>query len=601
MTNYSRRLFSLLAVSLAAGPAAGAQRPSAAGTGAGLPPLGGVALVANQQSASATIVDVARQTATHVAVGAGPHEAAISPNGKWGVVTIYGTQTPGNQLAVLDLAARKVVRTVDLGTFTRPHGAAFIPGSNDMLAVTSEATQRVALVDIARGSVVGEIPTESELSHMLGITADGKRIYTANIRGGSISELDVAKRAFNRQLDVATQTEGVAVRPDGAEVWVGSNDAGRVSVVDTRSWRVVATIDGFGMPYRLGFSPDGSLVVVCDPKQNSVHIVDVATRRIVGSVTDLDLPRGVAVAPDNRTAFVTAAGVPAVLAIDLRDRSVRAKVGVQSSPDGVAYSPVAIPAAPAGAAPASATAAAPSVASAPTAAERKGVAVLERMRAAYEGKWYHTLTFVQKTTAYRPEGKQEISTWYESLRHTPDRGTQLRIDIGDPAEGNGLLFTADSTWVVRGGKLATTRGEGNEFLPLIEGVYVQPVERTVAELRGMKVDLSRTRSARWRDRPVTVVGASSAADTTSPQFWVDDERNVVVRMMIAPAPQQVMDIALDGYVRAGGGWLATRIAMKVNGAPRQDEEYSDWKVGVDLPAALFDTSTWSSAPHWARK
>jgi YVTN family beta-propeller protein len=493
MTNYSRRLLSLLAVSLAAGPAARAQRSSAAGAGA--PPLGGVALVATQQSASATIVDVARQTATHVPVGNGPHEAAISPDGRWGVVTIYGTQTPGNQLAVLDLGARRVARTVDLGKFTRPHGAVFLPGSNDMLALTSEATQRVVLVDIAKGSVVGDIPTGNELSHMLGITADGKRIYTANIRAGSISELDVGKRALARELAVSTQTEGVAVRPDGAEVWVGSNDAGTVSIVDTRSWRVVATVEGFAMPYRIGFSPDGSLAVVCDPKQNSVHIVDVAARKVVGSVEGLDSPRGVTVAPDNRTAFVTVADAPAVLAIDLVDRSVRAKVGVQSSPDGVAYSPVAIPPLPASAsasAGAGASEASGTAAGSDAAAMRapgKGAAVLERMRAAYDDKWYHTLTFVQKTTVHRPDGTQDVSTWYESLRHTPERGTQLRIDIGDPAAGNGMLFTANSTWVMRDGKLAATRDDGNEFLPLIEGVYVQPVERTISELSGMNVDL----------------------------------------------------------------------------------------------------------------
>jgi YVTN family beta-propeller protein len=522
-------------------------------------------------------------------VGTGPHEAAISPDGKWGVVTIYGGQTPGNQLAVLDLAARKVIRTIDLGRFTRPHGALFLPGSNSVLAVTSEATQRVILVDIAQGRVLADIPTENALSHMLGITADGKRVYTANIRAGSISEIDVDKRAFTRQLVVATQTEGIAVRPDGAEVWVGSNDAGTVSVVDTKSWTVAATIGGFGMPYRIGISPNGALAVICDPKEDKIHIVDVATRKVLGSVGDLGAPRGVMIAPDNRTALVTVADARAVVAIDLVDRTVRARVAVESSPDGVAYSTVAP------------TAAAATPAPAPDQSGASGAEVLERMRAAYAGVWYRTLTFVQKTTVHRPDGTQSVSTWYESLRHTAAKGTQLRIDIGDPAAGDGMLYTADSTWVVRGGTLATTRGEGNEFLPLIEGVYMQPVARTIAELRATNVDLARVRTGRWRDRAVSVVGASSAADTTSPQFWVDAERNVVVRMILKPAPKTTMDITLDGYVPAGRGWLATKVVISVDGSPRQVEEYSDWKVDVDLPDALFDVATWSTAPHWAKR
>ena len=160
---------------------------------------------------------------------------------------------------------------------------------------------------------------------------------------------------------------------------------------------------------------------------------------------------------------------------------------------------------------------------------RDGAAVLERMRAAYAGKWYHTLTFVQKTTQMRRDGTTNVSTWHESLRHTPATGVQLRIDVGDLANGNGMLYTADSTWRVQKGALTSAVGTGNEFLPLIEGVYVQPLARTVAEVSAMKIDMSRVRAGTWRDRPVWVVGATAAADTTSPQFWVDQQRNVVVR------------------------------------------------------------------------
>src|SRR5215510_11658169 len=100
---------------------------------------------------------------------------------------------------------------------------------------------------------------------------------------------------------------------------------------------------------------------------------------------------------------------------------------------------------------------------------KDGTAVLDRMRAAYAGKWYHTLTFVQKTTVTRPDSTKNVtktvSTWYESMRHT-SAGVQLRIDVGDPAAGNGLLYTTDSSWRFRDGKLTAATANGNEFLPL---------------------------------------------------------------------------------------------------------------------------------------
>jgi hypothetical protein len=231
---------------------------------------------------------------------------------------------------------------------------------------------------------------------------------------------------------------------------------------------------------------------------------------------------------------------------------------------------------------------------------KTGTDVLQRMHDAYAGKWYRTLTFVQKTTQYRPDGSQNVATWFESLRQSDTAGTQLRIDIGDLSGGNGVLYTADSTWRVRAGKLAGVSGGGNEFLPLIEGVYLQPVSRTVAQLSTTGIDMQRVSKGEWQGAPVWIVGASSAADTTSPQFWIDSERNVIVRMILSPAPNTPsMDIHLDDYVPLGAGWLATKIAMSVGGKPRQTEQYSDWSADIALPSALFDPATWTTAPHWA--
>jgi hypothetical protein len=228
-----------------------------------------------------------------------------------------------------------------------------------------------------------------------------------------------------------------------------------------------------------------------------------------------------------------------------------------------------------------------------------GAQVLESMRAAYFGKWYHTLRFEQKTTIRRPNGTDTVQTWYESLQHTPESGTRLRIDIGNPELGNGVLYTADSTYVFRAGKLTATRAGGNEFLPLIEGVYVQPVERTMKELEATKVDMSRVTTGEWGGKKVWIVGATSPTDTLSPQFWVDADRKVIVRMLLQPAPTApTMDIHLGDYVALSSGWLATKVDMYVSGARRQTEEYSDWQASIPLDPGLFDAATWSTARHW---
>ncbi|MEP7344501.1 MAG: hypothetical protein ABI877_04515 [Gemmatimonadaceae bacterium] len=230
-----------------------------------------------------------------------------------------------------------------------------------------------------------------------------------------------------------------------------------------------------------------------------------------------------------------------------------------------------------------------------------GADVLTRMHDAYAGRWYHTLTFVQKTTIRRKDGTDTVQTWYESLRHTPQSGTRLRIDFGHPSAGNGVIYTADSSYRMRGGKLVTSAASGNEFLPLIEGVYVQPVERTVREIAPSGVDMKRVSTGTHDNRKVWIVGAASPTDSTSPQFWVDAESKVLVRMILRPDKNSPpIDVRLDKYEKAGSTVLATRIEMFIGGSPAQAEEYFDWKVDVPLDPALFDAATYSSAKHWVK-
>jgi hypothetical protein len=126
----------------------------------------------------------------------------------------------------------------------------------------------------------------------------------------------------------------------------------------------------------------------------------------------------------------------------------------------------------------------------PSAPPSVGERTLERMHAAYAGSWYRTLTFRQKTTVFSDTGAPQIQQWEESLAELNGR-TLLRIDRGSPSEGNGALYTSDSVWVMRKGVLAASRPTGNEFLPLIEGVYVQPVAQTAEELRREHFDLTK--------------------------------------------------------------------------------------------------------------
>ena len=290
-------------------------------------------VVANQQSASATVIEGTERPALHLPVGNGPHEAAVSPDGRIAVVTIYGAQVAGSQLAVIDLERDTVMRTLELAPYLRPHGVVFLGERNDRVVVTSEATQNAVIVNLTTGALE-PIPTEARGSHMIAVNAAGTRGWTANVADNTVSELDLVARRFVRSFQVPLRPEGIAVTPDGSEVWVGSNETGRVTVIGTATGREVATLDETRFPYRLTASPDGRRVAIVDGMGNRLVVADVATHTVAGAV-DLPSPRGVAIAPDSRTAYVTLAGGELAV-IDLTTMAELRRFLVQASPDGVA-------------------------------------------------------------------------------------------------------------------------------------------------------------------------------------------------------------------------------------------------------------------------
>ena len=296
-------------------------------------------LVANQEDASASLIDLRTDSMRLIPVGVGPHEAAISPSGRTGVVTIYGQRPPGNQLAIIDMAGGTVTRTISLGEYTRPHGVVFIPGDETRVVVTSESTGNVVIVDIVAGKVEAVIPTEAQGSHMAAITADGKRVFTSNVTSGSVSEIDLAGRKFVRAIPVAPKVEGIAVTPDGRFVFAGSNTDGTVSIIDTGTGTIVATLKGFTLPYRLAISADGRTAMVCDPEGGAISAIDVATRAVAWKLGGLASPRGVSIAPDGRTAFVTLADDPSVGLVDMATHKLVQTIPVGASPDGVGFGP----------------------------------------------------------------------------------------------------------------------------------------------------------------------------------------------------------------------------------------------------------------------
>jgi len=214
--------------------------------------------------------------------------------------------------------------------------------------------------------------------------------------------------------------------------------------------------------------------------------------------------------------------------------------------------------------------------------------LLTTMHARYEGKWYRTLTFLQRNTEHHPDGTVEHSTWREWLQ-APGK---LRIEFQPVDSGNGVLFANDSIYPFRHDSLGTARPFVHPLLVLGFDVYMQPVERTMAQLQQAPrvFDLSVLSEGTWQGRPVWIVG-------TKRQFWVDKERLVFVRML-EPTPRdsvKTSETRFNKYQALAGGWVSPEVEFLVDGQQQFLEEYTQIQANVAMPAAFWDARQWKAA------
>jgi hypothetical protein len=214
-----------------------------------------------------------------------------------------------------------------------------------------------------------------------------------------------------------------------------------------------------------------------------------------------------------------------------------------------------------------------------------GEDLLRAMHDRYAESWYHTLTFTQKSTTYKPDGTAKVETWYEALMLP----AKLRINFGPPSDGNGALMVNENVWVFQEGKLTSKRPYVNMLLVLGFDVYGQPAERTIEVVKSEAFDLTKLHEDTWEGKPAYVVGADKG-DLSSKQFWVDKDRLLFLRVIQPDRsdPKKMEDIRFADYRRLAGGWVAAYVEVNAEGKKIFSESYSDIEANPKLDPSLFD-------------
>lgn len=128
------------------------------------------------------------------------------------------------------------------------HVYATVSGSSEVVVINQDSFKQVGSFPVAAGPAI------------ILQTPDGKKLYTANWQGNSVSAIDTATEDV---VDIPTggRPYVITMPPAGDFVYVGVNPTG-IAVIDTKSDSIARTIPTSDLAASLIASPDGKILYV---------------------------------------------------------------------------------------------------------------------------------------------------------------------------------------------------------------------------------------------------------------------------------------------------------------------------------------------------
>jgi YVTN family beta-propeller protein len=270
------------------------------------------------------------------------HEVTASPDGLLAYVPIYGNSgvgkpgTNGRNMVVIDIASHAVVGNVDFGHEVRPHPPVFGP-KDGLLYVTTELDQSVTIIDPKTLKIVSSIPTGQPESHMLALSHDGRRGYTANVGPGTVSVLDMNARKTLKIIPISPNTQRISISPDDRWVFTADQTKPRMAVIDTTTNDVKTWIAMDGVGYGSAVTPDGRWLLVAIADMNKVAVIDLKAMKVAQNVDVAAYPQAIVVSPDGKSAYVSCMHADKVAVIDVATWKVSGMIATGKSTDGLAW------------------------------------------------------------------------------------------------------------------------------------------------------------------------------------------------------------------------------------------------------------------------
>ena len=243
---------------------------------------------------------------------ASTHEMILSPDGGQVFASVYGggifgkNKEPDRRIAVIDLAGKKLGRTIDVGDNLAPHSV--MMDDNGTFWSTAELGNAVLAIDPGADKVqridAGGSPHWIAVSHAAG------KVFASFKTKEIVAVIDIIRRAVVGNIPIPHGAEGIAVTPDGETLFVCAHWKGLFHEIDARSHKHRRAIAIEGAPgevnqlRRIRVSPDGGYVCVSSHVDCFAAIYEADTLEQIGGFDTPKAPMGFGFAADGQHAYL---------------------------------------------------------------------------------------------------------------------------------------------------------------------------------------------------------------------------------------------------------------------------------------------------------
>ncbi len=185
---------------------------------------------------------------------------------------------------------------------------------------------------------VGQFP------HGLRFSPDGKEVYVANLKGGTVSVIDTASQKEVAQVPVGKGPAQTGFTPDGRLAFASLSGENAIAVIDPGTRKVIRKVAVGTVPIQLYATPDSRTLVVANQGTrkkpgSTVSLIDLERFKVVKTVVTGAGAHGVVVDREGRYAYVTNIYANSVSMLDVKDRRVTKTVPVGKAPNGISVTP----------------------------------------------------------------------------------------------------------------------------------------------------------------------------------------------------------------------------------------------------------------------